>query len=91
MSVICLNCDGWGCSQCKNEREAAKGGEQGPYALVVELAGLRAEIERLKDFEANSLSARAWTEILKELLAMTAERDRLLAELALLRVPGGAA
>lgn len=68
MAVICLNCDGWGCAQCKNEREAAQGGEQGPNALEVELAGLRVQLAEV-----------------------TADRDRLVAEIALLRVPGGAA
>lgn len=66
--VICLNCEGWGCAQCKSEREAAKGGEQGLSPLEVELAAARAELVNVR-----------------------AERDRALAELALLRVPGGAA
>lgn len=43
MSVICLNCEGWGCAQCKSERQAAQGGEQGLSPLEVELAELRPE------------------------------------------------
>lgn len=44
MSVICLNCDGWGCAQCKNERAAAAGGEQGPTSLELDLQLARAEL-----------------------------------------------
>lgn len=67
MSVICVQCDGWGCTHCKNERAEAGGGEQGPTALELENDSLRRELAEVKD-----------------------ERDRL-AELAVLRVPGGAA
>jgi len=48
MSVICLNCEGWTCSQCKSEREAARGGEQGLSPLEIENAGLRTELATAK-------------------------------------------
>lgn len=41
--MICLNCEGWGCAQCKSERDAAKGGEQGLSPLEIEVAQLRAD------------------------------------------------
>jgi len=66
--VICINCEGWGCIQCTYDRQAAKGGEQGPNPLEVQVETLRAELETVRG-----------------------ERDRALAELALLRVPGGQA
>lgn len=96
MSVICLGCEGWGCAQCKSEREAAKGGEQGASPLEVELAGLRAEVSRLlQDGTRLTLQRDAAEQLVVDQLALIhelkAERDRLLAELALFRVPGGAA
>lgn len=49
MSVICPNCEGWGCASCKSEREAAKGGEQGLSPLEVEVEGLRAELTAARE------------------------------------------
>jgi hypothetical protein len=77
MAVICVNCEGWGCAACQYERTAARGGEQGPSALEVELEQLRAEVARLKDFEAKALSGRAWGEMLKKSVALSVELDEL--------------
>jgi chromosome segregation ATPase len=48
MAVICLNCEGWGCAQCKLERQAAAGGEQGPTAEDLDLIALRHERDTFK-------------------------------------------
>jgi hypothetical protein len=45
LSVICLNCEGWGCTQCRDERDASKGGEQGLSPLEIENDRLRAQLE----------------------------------------------
>lgn len=45
--TVCLNCEGWGCAQCQNEREEARGGEQGPTALELELATVTAQRDAL--------------------------------------------
>lgn len=56
--VKCLNCDGWGCRECANEREAAKGGEQGPTALELQVEHLRGEVKRCRDGQARITAQR---------------------------------
>lgn len=46
--MVCGNCEGWGCRECELERAVAEGGEQGPTALEIENAKLKAEVERLR-------------------------------------------
>lgn len=41
MNVIC-NCNGMGCLQCRSDRAAAAGGEQGSSPLELEVEGWRA-------------------------------------------------
>jgi hypothetical protein len=44
MSVICINCEGWGCMQCSYDRAAAAGGEQGLTADELKLQQLRTDL-----------------------------------------------
>ena len=56
MSVICVHCDGWGCTHCRNDRAAAGGGEQGFTALEIENITLRHELETVKDERDRALA-----------------------------------
>ena len=96
MAVICLNCEGWGCEACKVDREAAKGGEQGPSPLDLQVQHLRDEVKRCRDGQGRLIAARDQLEQLVVeqrdlLLVLRTQRDALLAEVALLRIPGGSA
>lgn len=81
MSVICLQCDGWGCTRCVLERAEAAGGEQGPTAEELELQQLRAELTALKARHEADLEA-----VADAMFAVVEERLALLRELEQLRL-----
>lgn len=56
--TACINCEGWGCAQCAHEREAARGGEQGPTALELQVEHLRSEVKRCRDGQARITAQR---------------------------------
>lgn len=104
--VICLNCEAMGspvCHLCRSEREAAAGGEQGLSPLEVEVEGLRAQLAAAQEAHRVQLRAtgdeirradgaeKAYAGACEQIARLIGERDAAIAELALLRVPGGKA
>lgn len=98
MSVICLDCEGWGCAKCKHAREAAKGGEQGLSVGELEVRDLEEQLRKARrDLDLASASyvtaiARehfANATMRQELAEVRGQRDAALTELALLK--GGVA
>lgn len=75
MNIACLNCEGWGCAECKS----ARSGDQGLTTVEVELAEARAEIARLRGERDDAQAAAAWAQ---------KERDDALARYALLSKGG---
>lgn len=96
MSVICVHCEGWGCLHCKTERKAAAGGEQGLSPLEIEVAELRTDRDAwhrraLGAEDQRDAAERLVIDQRELLLDLKTERDGLLAQVALLRIPRGAA
>lgn len=79
--IICLDCDGWGCTRCALARAEAAGGEQGPTADELLVQQLRAENAALKAQHEADLEAVAGA-----MFAAGEERLALLRELEQLRL-----
>ena len=89
MAVICLNCEGWDCAQCKLEREAAAGGEQGPTAEDLELVALRHERDTFKGL-ADDLTKFLGGRVAELEIELTLERQKARAQMsAILYTIGG--